>query len=79
MKALSGLPAHLENLRVPLLTGEPRTVLLTNDEEAVCIDVVFNPAVLYVALAGVGEEQEDGDESKPRVKRPVGKARAEKL
>lgn len=46
----------LENLRVPLLAGVPRTVAapVSNgaDEEAICVDVVFSPAVLAVALHG---------------------------
>ena len=43
----------LENLRVPLLTGLARTVVVGDDDtEAVCIDVVFSPAVLAVALHG---------------------------
>ncbi|MAA58585.1 MAG: hypothetical protein CMK79_00395, partial [Pseudomonadales bacterium] len=43
----------LENLRVPLLTGLARTVTLgEGEEEAVCIDVVFSPSVLAVALHG---------------------------
>ena len=63
----------LENLRVPLLTGVARTVLLSGtEEEAVCMDVVFNPAVLDVALAGASEVDAD-DESKPKVKKAVGK------
>lgn len=62
----------LENLRVPLLTGVARTVVLPGGEdEAVCIDVVFNPAVLDVAAADVGEEE--GDAKQPRVKKGVGK------
>jgi uncharacterized membrane protein YgcG len=43
----------LENLRVPLLTGLARTIVAGDGEsEAVCIDVVFSPAVLAVALHG---------------------------
>ena len=65
----------LENLRVPLLTGLARTVVLPGGEgeEAVCIDVVFNPAVLAIALAGTEEEVEEGEGAKPRLKRAVGK------
>ena len=47
----------IDNLRVPLLTSAVRTVALAGgDEEAVCFDVVFNPAVLAVALPG-GDKQ----------------------
>ena len=65
----------LENLRVPLLTGLARTVVIPGGEgeEAVCIDVVFNPAVLAVALAGTEDEVDDGEGAKPRLKRAVGK------
>ena len=43
----------LDNLRVPLLTGLPRTVVMADGEsEAVCIDVVFAPSVLAAALHG---------------------------
>lgn len=41
----------IDNLRVPLLTGAPRTYVLPNGEgEAICVDVVFNPVVLKIAL-----------------------------
>ena len=40
----------IDNLRVPLLTGPPRTLVLPGEAEAVCMDVVFSPAVLSVAL-----------------------------
>ena len=40
------------------------------DEEAVCIDVLFNPAVLDVALA-TPEVAED-DDGKPKIKKGVG-------
>ena len=41
----------VDNLRVPLLTGTPRTVEVPDSEQdAICFDVVFSPAVLAVAL-----------------------------
>ena len=48
----------IDNLRVPLLLSPVRTVPLGGDdeEEAVCFDVMFNTAVLDVALPGGASE-----------------------
>ena len=48
----------IDNLRVPLLLSPVRTVALggDDDEEAVCFDVMFNSAVLDVALPGGASE-----------------------
>ena len=41
----------IDNLRVPLLTGAPRTHVIPNGEgEAICVDVVFNPASVQIAM-----------------------------
>jgi hypothetical protein len=51
----------LENLRVPLATGTARTIAVPgSDEEAVCFDVVFSPAVLAVALPPGSEDTPSG-------------------
>ena len=71
--------AHLrtrgvDNLRVPLLSGVPRTVLLPGGEEAICVDIMFNPAVLYVAGADAdADDDEVADSGKPKIKKGVGK------
>ena len=68
---LTSAASGVDNLRVPLLSGVPRTVLLPGGEEAICVDIMFNPAVLYVAGADADAERpaEVADSGKPKIKR----------